>query len=64
MVARKTGLLFFISKTRFQSIFDLKHLKKHHRNLIKPIHDLEKMKNHIKTQNQPEIKNLLEFRYF
>jgi hypothetical protein len=56
VMAGKTGSFVFYSKTHFQPISDLKHL----RNLIKSIYNHEKRKQtHPKTRNPSETKTFL-----
>ena len=50
MVARKSRLKVFYSKSCFQPIFDLKHLQKHLKNCDKSIYDLKKWKIYHKTK--------------
>jgi hypothetical protein len=57
MVVGKLGSCFFL-KTYFQP----KTPRKHSKNLVKPIHNLQKHKNRFKTQNQLETKNLPELK--
>jgi hypothetical protein len=52
MAVEKTRFMFFYLKTHFQPIFLPQKSKKHHKNLVKSIHDLKK--NTLK----PETKNL------
>jgi hypothetical protein len=60
MVVRKLGsfFFFFFLKTYFQP----KIPRKHSKNLVKPIHNLQKHKNRFKTQNQLETKKLPELK--
>jgi len=52
-----------IEKIKFMFSY-AKHLKKHSSNLVKPIYDLKTHnKKCLKTQNQPETKNLSKLRY-
>jgi hypothetical protein len=53
-------MFFFYPKTYFQSIFDPKHLEKSKNTFTTHINSLKQ--KHSKTQNKPEIKNLLEIR--
>jgi hypothetical protein len=64
-VIEKSGLKSFLTQTKppFPSIFFCFY-QKLFRNHDKHIHDLKSQNNHLKNQNQPEIKNQTELGLF